>query len=264
MTYSVDGIRVSLDDFMQNFQFFYKSDFELNEAMARHSANSRNYQRRWVERGKMIIIDERPPKYPDTDVAIGNSVSYSLGYWKSTALSLSQSYEWLLFGLNQRDRQSPENRLADATGNLKERLGANNGDNPCAKLFGGLENALKTLRESKIEFRSMGGPISLDGVTIANNPPLIGAVTNGKSITINSDGPFMANNGTLPVMGRPGMVATNVNHYGLNDIGTAAFILAHELGHRTGKLEDDSISAKDPEGAGGRNHQRVYEACFKD
>jgi hypothetical protein len=147
---------------------------------------------------------------------------------------------------------------------LKERLSANKGDNPCAKLFGGLEKALKALDDSKIEFRSMGGPISLDGVTISQNPAVIGAITKGKNVTINTDGPFMANNGTLPVMGRPGIVARNVNHYGLDDIGSAAFILAHELGHRTGKLEDDSLKAKDPEGAAERNNQRVHDACFKD
>lgn len=74
----------------------------------------------------------------------------------------------------------------------------------------------------------------------------------------------MAYNGTLPVMGRPGMVVTNVNRYGLDDIASAAFILAHELGHRTGKLKDDSIKAKDPESVADRNNQRVYEACFKN
>jgi hypothetical protein len=60
------------------------------------------------------------------------------------------------------------------------------------------------------------------------------------------------------------MLATNVNYYGMDDIRSAAFILAHELGHRTGKLEDDSIKAKDPAGAEDRNRSRVYEACFKD
>lgn len=50
----------------------------------------------------------------------------------------------------------------------------------------------------------------------------------------------------------------------MNDIASAAFILAHELGHRTGKLEDDSGKSKDPEGAEGRNMQRIYDACFKE
>ena len=109
----------------------------------------------------------------------------------------------------------------------------------------------------------MGGPISLDGRTVAP-VQVIDAVTNGRNIRINSDGPFMANNGTLPIMGRPGMVATNVNRYGLDDIPSAAFILAHELGHRASKLENDSIKAKDPEGAAARNNNRVYEACFKN
>ena len=157
----------------------------------------------------------------------------------------------------------PNARLAAAMVELKKRLEANGGDNPCAKLFGGLKDALKKLKESKITFRSMGGPISLDGVRIAP-VTLIDAVTNGKNITINSDGRFMADNGALPVMGRPGMLAAGVNYFGLDDVGSAALILAHELGHRTGKLEDDSDKAKDPEGAEERNANAVYEACFKN
>ena len=160
-------------------------------------------------------------------------------------------------------QNSQDARLADAQAELRRLLQANDGNNPCAKFFGGLKNALEKLDKSNIGFRSMGGPISLDGLTVA---PLTlrDAVTNGKNITINSDGRFMANNGTLPIMGRPGMVANNVNYYDLNDIGSAAFILAHELGHRAGKLENDSVKAKDPEGATARNNTRVYEACFKN
>jgi hypothetical protein len=153
--------------------------------------------------------------------------------------------------------------LADAKEELKNRLQANKGDNPCAKLFGGLKNALKKLDESNIVFRSMGGPISLNGRTLASQI-LRDAVTNGKNITINSDGRFKANNGELPVTGWPGLRATNLNYYGLSDIASAAFILAHELGHRTGKLEDDSIKAKDPEAATDRNVLRIFESCFKN
>jgi hypothetical protein len=129
--------------------------------------------------------------------------------------------------------------------------------------FGGLKNALKKLDESKISFRSMGGPISLDGRTISPTP-VMDAVTNDKKITINSNGRFMAHDGTLPVMGRLGMVVLNVNHYGLDDVASAAFILAHELGHRTGKLEDDSNKAKDPNSVADRNNEKIYEACFKN
>ena len=58
------------------------------------------------------------------------------------------------------------------------------------------------------------------------------------------------------------MFATNVNYYGLGDVASAALILAHELGHRTGRLKDEN-KAKNPEGAQDENNQRVYEACFK-
>jgi len=236
-TYSIDGVRVSLDDFIQNLQIFYHGDLELNEAIAKQSANDRNYQRRWV-----TGYEDQP------------------GYWQTTAVSITPP----LSSLIGYDLQNPQDRLNDAKTDLKKRLGGNNGDNSCAKLFGGLKNALKKLEESTISFRSMGGPISLDGVSILSSKPVVDAVTNGKKITINSDGRFMANNGTLPVTGRPGMIVSGVNYYDLDDIASAAFILAHELGHRTSKLEDDSTKAKDPEGANERNRQRVYEACFKN
>ena len=49
----------------------------------------------------------------------------------------------------------------------------------------------------------------------------------------------------------------------LYDTASAAFILAHELGHRTGKLKDER-KAEDPGGANDENNQQVYEACFKN
>jgi hypothetical protein len=166
-------------------------------------------------------------------------------------------------------RQIPQNpaqgaRLADAKIELKNRLQANNGDNPCARLFGGVTNALKKLDESIITFRSMGGPISRDGITLEQDPPLTDAITLKRSIAINSDGRFMAIDGAIPLMGRPGMAVAGVNYYRLGDIESAAFILAHELGHRTGKLENDGNDDKDQMGAEGRNNERVRKACFKD
>lgn len=156
----------------------------------------------------------------------------------------------------------PNARLAAAIAELKKRLEANNGDNPCANLFGGLKNALKRLDESKITFRSMGGPVPQPGNVVSpNGPP--DAITNGKKITINTDGRFMADNGTLRAMGRPDLIVPNVNKFGLDDVASAALILGHELGHRTGKLEDEE-KAKDPEGASDRNDQRVYDACFAE
>ncbi|HEY0730755.1 MAG TPA: hypothetical protein VGD38_21900, partial [Pyrinomonadaceae bacterium] len=155
----------------------------------------------------------------------------------------------------------PNARLAAAIAELRKRLEANKGDNLCAKLFGGLENALKKLNESKITFRSMGGPISLNGKTIAPTP-VTDAITRGKEVIINSDGRFMAEDGTLPVMLRPDLKATGVNYFDLDDVGSAALILGHELGHRTGKLEDEE-KAKDRQATNDRNNQRVYDACFK-
>jgi hypothetical protein len=80
-------------------------------------------------------------------------------------------------------------------------------------------------------------------------------------VTINTDGAFMAENGTIPIMGRPDK-AVNVDQFNLgDDVAIAALILGHELGHRTGKLENEN-TAKDPDEAQARNDKRVYDACF--
>jgi hypothetical protein len=97
------------------------------------------------------------------------------------------------------------------------------------------------------------------------------ATTKGKNITINSDGRFMAINGTIPVTeavagARPISPGDRVGGAGLNNLGdveTAALVLGHELGHRRhifGKDEEDGGDEKKSD----RNTQMVYDACFKD
>ncbi len=48
-TYSVDGVRVPLDHFIQTLQPFFHGQFGLNEELARQSTDDANYQRRWVD-----------------------------------------------------------------------------------------------------------------------------------------------------------------------------------------------------------------------
>jgi hypothetical protein len=88
-------------------------------------------------------------------------------------------------------------------------------------------------------------------------------------ITINSDGRFMAINGTIPLTEAlatpisPGDRMSGASLYNLGDVETAALVLGHELGHRRnifGKDEEDGGDEKKSD----RNTQKVYDACFKD
>jgi YD repeat-containing protein len=84
MAYSIDGIRVSLDDFIQNLQIMFKGDLGLNEALARQSANDANYQSRWV------------PDDPEIHPERGES-----GDWEAGALSWMPSLAWLGFEIQK-------------------------------------------------------------------------------------------------------------------------------------------------------------------
>jgi len=102
------------------------------------------------------------------------------------------------------------------------------------------------------------------------------AVTEGTTVTINTRGQFMATNGRLP---------GDLTNYGsdattqllflsktpretlyqlvvLGEVENAAFILAHELGHRRkiyGKNNDDGQDMD----RNTKNNRKIWEACFK-
>jgi len=91
-------VRVSVDFFMANLQMFYQGDLGLNEALARQSADDRNYQRRWVRRGGYAdyyhystaeIGDDRVATTIDT-------TRVYFGQWQTTAVSQNPSLAWLL------------------------------------------------------------------------------------------------------------------------------------------------------------------------
>ena len=83
---------MSLDDFIQNLQIFFKGELALNEAMARHA----NHEDRWV---------------PDPEIKGG-------GYDKTSALSETPSLAWLGFEMN------PQNPTP-LTGAQVDKLGSN-------------------------------------------------------------------------------------------------------------------------------------------
>jgi hypothetical protein len=143
-----------------------------------------------------------------------------------------------------------QQRMTDARTDFKKRLEANKGDNPCAKLFGGLKNAEKALNKGANIFV---GP-AVD--------PNIGATTTGKNVAINPVGGFFDTSGSRTFQLDFNLRDKTAKYVVLGNVEAAAFILAHELGHVTGKLENDG---GDPFGFKSIwNNKKVHDACFSE
>jgi len=140
-------------------------------------------------------------------------------------------------------------------------LRANGGKNPCAQAFGGLKKALKALNQTTFNF---------DPNLNANGR------TKGSTVTLNSspNQAFMQPAGSTyswdlatvsPYRNLPGGGQTRSVSWSslpLRDVTSAAFLLAHELGHRR-KIygdNDDDGSAID----GAINNMKIWQACFSE
>lgn len=158
--------------------------------------------------------------------------------------------EYTTFTLGRNSNQ--QERLEAALKELEKRLNANGGDNPCAKFFGGLANAQQALKGTKFKFKTPGKPDA-------------NAQTKGKKVLLNPTGDFFSNSEKveLQVGYSVGMNALTFKSISLDKIQAAAFILAHELGHRTKSFGDN-----DQDGAGGitgvMNNKAIKEACFPE
>jgi YD repeat-containing protein len=260
-TYSVDGIRVSLDDFIQNLQMFFKGDLGLNEALARQSADDRNYQRRWVRRGGYADYYRFSTVAGDDDrvVTTVDTTRVYFGQWQTSALSLNPSLGWLL-GQSKKTKNSQnppsvknatpdqQSRFNDAYNEFRKRLNTNNGKNRCADFLGGVKNAEKALKATNFSFGR-----TEDGA---------GAETLGKNVTIDPNGLFMGTGGSATIQVGFNLRERHGYYITLNDVQVAAFVLTHETGHRVGKLQSDG---NDPFGfLSVMNNGRIQKACFDD
>jgi len=162
---------------------------------------------------------------------------------------------WFHFGSFQQNAPTikgatpvQQRRFNDAYAEMMRRLEENDGNNPCAKLFGGLEKAKDALNKTKWSF---GRPHNAGAA----------AETKGNKIKIDPTGSFMNTSGSVMVtidLVSNGMdiIPTNITIEG--NIEAAAFFLLHELGHRTNSLPDDAGS----EYTSIKNNGKIYDACF--
>jgi RHS repeat-associated protein len=153
--------------------------------------------------------------------------------------------------LSQKVESFEDKRLRDAKDELLRRLEANKGDNPCAKLFGGLKEAKKKLKETQFKRAATVNPAAF-------------AETQGKTVTLNPNNGFYDTSGlqtlTVGLLGSGGrFIPLQIT---LNNTQFAAFVLLHELGHRTGTLRPDG---NDPFGfISIFNSGDVQRACFPE
>ena len=155
---------------------------------------------------------------------------------------------------------SQQDRFNDAYNEFLKRLKANGGDNPCAKLFGGLANALKTLAKTNFTAASVQGG---------------NAQTKGRTITIDPTKPFMDASGYVWIVTGYDIARTDggiqlvPQKITVGNVEAAAFILAHEFAHRSDVkgFEPTDANVRTLGGtqagfAGARNNEMIRKACF--
>lgn len=144
------------------------------------------------------------------------------------------------------DQQS---RFNDAYNEFWDRLHENDGKNPCAELFGGIKNAEEALKDTKY---TIGKP----------REPTTGAQLANKTITINPNGLFMSTDETVKLQVGYNLKLQQGYYVVLNPVQAAAFVLAHEIGHRANKLKPDGHDRLNFLSI--MNNAKVRKACFSD
>jgi hypothetical protein len=143
--------------------------------------------------------------------------------------------------------QAQQDRFNAGYNEFRNRLNANKGKNPCADLFGGIKKAEKTLKGTNFSF----------GPTQRGQAELL-----GKTVTIDPNRMFMGTSGTETIQVGFNLREKRGSYIDLDNVQAAAFILAHEVGHRAGKLPPDG---NDPFGfLSVINNGTLQKACFSD
>lgn len=252
MTYSMDGIRMPVEDFIHLAGFILKDPLSLLDSFARQSAKPigfRNKGVRWGERfeviydanGKIVSqTSEYDPKLAQLNFGVESPI-YSDADFDPTLLPQDPPKV-------RNATPEQQTRFNDAYNEFWKRLHVNDGKNACADLFGGIKKAEKALKETTYSFEK----------TESGDP----AETKDKKIDIHPNNIFMSSNDTVRFHVGANLPARQVYYVVLNNVEAAAFILAHEIGHRAGTLEPDGHDQSRYVSV--LNNGRVRDACFAD
>jgi hypothetical protein len=98
-TYTVDGIRVPLDFFMQQFYMRYEGSVGALMAAAQASANNENYGRKWVRKGGYIDVSEQSCDEDIDENGVFRRTTHHierqyLGNWETSAISRGGSWSF--------------------------------------------------------------------------------------------------------------------------------------------------------------------------
>jgi len=253
MTYSIDGIRMPVEEFIPLAGMKLRDPLGLLESWARASAEPVGYLRTGVRDGRGFeiitdanrkIVGKMTGKF---DPALTEfDFEFEIPIYTDVEFDPTQLPKDIPKAKNATPEQ--QTRFNEAYNELWKRLHANNGDNPCAALFGGIKKAEDALKSSTYTFTA----------TKSGDP----AETKDKRIDIHPNGLFMSKNDAAKFDVGANLRARQAYYVVLSNVDAAAFILAHEIGHRTRTLEPDGHDQSNYISA--LNNGRVRDACFTD
>ena len=136
---------------------------------------------------------------------------------------------------------------------LWKRFHEKDGKNPCADFFGGIKNA-------EAAMQGLSGNVKVGPTKSAEADAQI----SGKTITIDPKKKFFDTSGFVNMQAGLDYSKNEVYVSAMTNIEAASFILAHELGHKTGKLKPDGDDVDTLGAASVENSGKIWQACFSD
>jgi hypothetical protein len=236
-TYSVDGIRVSLDDFIQNLQIFFKGNLGLNEALARRSADARNFQSRLV-RTVFTIENSGSRESEDGDLIIfdkgeGQIISEQ---WETTALSRGGNLGSLI-GLVGQDKLSTTiksetwNAPPDVQG-IRSNLAVMLATGGCGAF---IEDLLNQLATSSKNPRVPGSVLDLFDMVKAQSGFVRGGSATKNKVSATVKGQFRSKDASIHLGSGFSFMVTTQQEKANTVAKLDAFNVLHEIVHLAGK-----------------------------
>jgi len=236
-TYSIDGVRVSLDDFIQNLQIIFRGDLGLNESFARQSANDANYGRRWVRRGGYADYYHYSTLEVSDDLIITNveTTRVYFGQWVSSALSLGGSLASLIDVAAQGQltttvKSETWNVSPDITA-IRSNLAAMLNTGGCGTF---IEDLLNRLASSTKNPRVPGSVLDLFDMVNAQNGFVRGGLATKNKVSATVKGQLQSRDAAIHLGAGFSFMVTTPQQKAQAVVVLDAFNVLHELVHLAG------------------------------